>query len=198
MAVRTGGVLNFLLSDLLGSTSVALDGNGANVGELRYSAFGETRKSFGSTPTDYRYTGQRDDSYIKLLDYGSRYYDPELGRVISPDTILPLATQGTQAYDRYAYVSNKPVRYTDPTGHCSMCIRAAVGAGVGFLVSYGSQAIQNYKSGMDLSSAMNINNMDKGKILVATVGGAYAGIGAGINGPIGVYVNLTPFLPWHW
>ena len=29
-------------------------------------------------------------------------------------------------------------------------------------------------------------------------GGAYAGIGAGINGPTGVYINLTPFLPWRW
>lgn len=28
-------------------------------------------------------------------------------------------------------------------------------------------------------------------------GGAYAGIGAGINGPTVIYVNLTPFLPWR-
>jgi len=29
-------------------------------------------------------------------------------------------------------------------------------------------------------------------------GGAYAGIGAGIKGPTGIYVKLTPFLPWRW
>lgn len=29
-------------------------------------------------------------------------------------------------------------------------------------------------------------------------GGAYAGIGAGLNGPTGIYANLTPLLPWHW
>jgi len=27
------------------------------------------------------------------------------------------STQGTQAWDRYAYVNNNPVRYNDPTGH---------------------------------------------------------------------------------
>jgi hypothetical protein len=28
-----------------------------------------------------------------------------------------LQTQGTQAWDRYAYVNNNPLRYTDPSGH---------------------------------------------------------------------------------
>ena len=36
---------------------------------------------------------------------------------MSPDTIVPTSTQGTQAWDRYAFVNNNPVRYTDPTGH---------------------------------------------------------------------------------
>jgi len=29
-------------------------------------------------------------------------------------------------------------------------------------------------------------------------GGGYAGIGGGINGPTGIYTDLTTFLPWHW
>jgi RHS repeat-associated protein len=57
------------------------------------------------------------DSYINLLWYGSRHYDPELGRFTSPDSIVPLASQGVQAYDRYGYVNNNPIRYNDPTGH---------------------------------------------------------------------------------
>jgi hypothetical protein len=43
--------------------------------------------------------------------------DPSLGRFTSPDTIVPTGTQGTQAWDRYAFVNNNPVRYNDPTGH---------------------------------------------------------------------------------
>jgi hypothetical protein len=39
-----------------------------------------------------------------------------LGRFISPDTIIPQATN-SQAYNRYSYVINNPLSLTDPTGH---------------------------------------------------------------------------------
>jgi murein DD-endopeptidase MepM/ murein hydrolase activator NlpD len=43
-----------------------------------------------------------------------------LGRFTQPDTIVPIS-QGTQAWDRFAYVNNNPLRYTDPTGHGAYC-----------------------------------------------------------------------------
>ena len=46
--------------------------------------------------------------------YQSRFYDSQLGRFTSADTIVPAGVQG---YDRYAYVNNSPVNFTDPTGH---------------------------------------------------------------------------------
>ncbi len=42
--------------------------------------------------------------------YVARYYDPDLGRFTQPDTLL-------DGLNRYAYVQNNPVKYTDPTGH---------------------------------------------------------------------------------
>jgi RHS repeat-associated protein len=117
IAMRTGGTLFFTLGDHLGSTSLATFANGTVVSELRYKAWGEVRYASGNTPTKYTFTGQYSDSYINLLWYGSPHYDPELGRFISPDTIVPTSTQGVQAYDRYAYVSNNPIRYIDPSGH---------------------------------------------------------------------------------
>jgi hypothetical protein len=48
-------------------------------------------------------------------------YDPQLGRFAQADSIIPLQTQGTQAWDRYAYVNNNPLRYTDPSGHDVGC-----------------------------------------------------------------------------
>jgi len=41
---------------------------------------------------------------------------PEIGRFISPDTIVP-EPGNPQSYNRYAYVRNNPMNFTDPTGH---------------------------------------------------------------------------------
>jgi RHS repeat-associated protein len=110
----------YFMSDQLGSTSLATSSTGALIAETRYKAWGEVRYTTANTtlPTPYTYTGQRSDSYINLLWYGSRHYDPELGRFIQPDTIVP---SGVQGLDRYAYVGNNPVNFTDPTGHDPSC-----------------------------------------------------------------------------
>jgi RHS repeat-associated protein len=68
-------------------------------------------------PTDYGFTGHRLDSATGLIYMNSRYYDPQLGRFISPDTIIP-ERYDSAAFDRYAYARNNPVLYVDPSGHC--------------------------------------------------------------------------------
>ena len=49
-----------------------------------------------------------------LMFYNARWYDPTLGRFAQADSIVP---GGVQGLDRYAYVNNSPVRFTDPSGH---------------------------------------------------------------------------------
>ncbi len=48
--------------------------------------------------------------------YYSRSY---IAHFAQADTIAP---GGVQGLDRYAYVNNNPVRYTDPSGHCILCV----------------------------------------------------------------------------
>jgi RHS repeat-associated protein len=118
LAVRTGGTLSFLLSDHLGSSSVTTDANGAKTASALYKAFGETRYTLGNLNTDYHFTGQREESTLGgIYWFQSRWMDPSLGRFMSPDSIVPTSTQGTQGFDRYAYVNNSPLKYTDPSGH---------------------------------------------------------------------------------
>jgi len=116
--MRENGTLSYLLADHLGSTSITANSSGAKVAELRYNAWGDTRYSWGTTPTTYRYTGQRRDSYINMYYMGARWYDQQLGRWISPDTIIP-QLGNPQSLSRYSYALNDPVRYNDPTGHAA-------------------------------------------------------------------------------
>jgi hypothetical protein len=44
-----------------------------------------------------------------------RVYDPVLGRFLSPDPVVQ-APHDAQSWNRYSYVRNNPLRYTDPTG----------------------------------------------------------------------------------
>jgi RHS repeat-associated protein len=119
--------LEYMIGDHLGSTSITTDNAGVKVSEMRYKAFGETRYTWTNAPsntsptyelTKYQFTGQYSyTAEFGLHFYGARFYDSATGRFVSADSILP-QSQGTQAYDRYAYVNNNPLRYTDPTGHC--------------------------------------------------------------------------------
>jgi RHS repeat-associated protein len=58
-------------------------------GELRYRPFGVTRFASGTTPTSYRFTGQREEAALGLYFYNARWYDPALGHFLSPDTLVP-------------------------------------------------------------------------------------------------------------
>jgi RHS repeat-associated protein len=127
--MRKDGELTYLHGDHLGSTSLATHGSGARAGQevpgsrATYYPYGELRTgSAEDLPTDYGFTGQRNDSYIKLLDYVARRYDPQIGRFISPDTIVP-DPANPQSLNRYTYVVNNPVKYVDPSGH-AYCVDA--------------------------------------------------------------------------
>ena len=53
------------------------------------------------------------------LDYmHARYYDPNKGRFLSVDPVLPIsqAMHSLQRWNRYAYVSNNPLKNVDPDG----------------------------------------------------------------------------------
>ncbi len=48
--------------------------------------------------------------------YNARFYDPKIGRFIQADSIVPNAGN-PQDLNRYSYVDNNPIRFTDPSGH---------------------------------------------------------------------------------
>ncbi len=124
IGMRTGSTVNYILGDHLtlagccaSSTSVTTSSTGVYQSETLYKPWGEMRYNSGSLPTKYTYTGQYSNvADFGLMNYNARWYDPALGRFAQADTLIPQPSD-PQAWDRYAYVENNPLRYTDPSGH---------------------------------------------------------------------------------
>jgi RHS repeat-associated protein len=89
---------------------------GSPAGVTRYLPYGAIRWESGLWSTDRRFTGQRWEASLGLYDYRARFYDPALGRFLQPDPLVP-EPGNPQALNRYAYVNNNPLKYTDPGGH---------------------------------------------------------------------------------
>lgn len=118
IATKSSNDTVYFHGDHIGSSSVITNSSGVMVQEVKYAAFGEERYSWGSA-TNYKFTGQEDDPEIGMYYYGARYYDPALGKFISPDSIVQ-APFDPQTLNRYSYVRNNPLVYIDPTGHISI------------------------------------------------------------------------------
>ena len=55
---------------------------------------------------------------VGLIYMNARYYVPNTNRMASPDSIVP-DPANPQSFNRYSYVNNRPLNFTDPTGHCA-------------------------------------------------------------------------------
>ena len=72
-----------------GSTSKVANFDGLSVHSRQlYKPWGQSRYAAGTLPTTYKFTGQREESYINLYWYNSRFYDPALGRFVQADSIV--------------------------------------------------------------------------------------------------------------
>lgn len=104
----------WVLRDHNGSVLGELDSTAGAVGSRSYHPFGEELAVTGAKPDARGFTGQRADEH-GLIYLHARYYDPAIGRFISPDSMVP----GTSnvALNRYAYAFNDPVNKTDINGN---------------------------------------------------------------------------------
>jgi RHS repeat-associated protein len=118
----------YLLTDHLGSSDATLDSSGNVVARQSFAAFGARRGGdwrSGSTPdwagiantSRHGYTGHEHLDNLGLIHMGGRVYDPLAGRFMSVDPMV--ADLGdSQTLNPYAYVGNRPLVSTDPSGLC--------------------------------------------------------------------------------
>jgi len=125
-SVRLDGRTQFYHPNHLGSASVITDQNGERKQQVEYYPFGSYRAvdlQYGTYDYDplfpnvnYTFTDQEDDDELGLYSYGARLYDPVIGKFVSPDTVVQ-APDDPQTLNRYSYVRNNPITYTDPSGN---------------------------------------------------------------------------------
>ncbi len=131
VVVPLGGVAQtyYTHGDHLGSASIVTNEAGAHVQSMAYEPFGRLCSVSGASPLRHRYTGQEDDPEIDLYFYNARYYDPALGRFISADEFVQ-SINNPQSLNRYTYVQNNPLVFSDPSGHFAF-VPIIVGAVIG-------------------------------------------------------------------
>ena len=125
-AYASNNGISYMLGDQLGSTSVIVGQNGTAQATNYYYPFGGNRGGAAfSTLTTKRFTGQYHESGLPggegLSYYGARWYDAQLGRFASADTIVPDPSD-PQSLNRFSHVRNHPLVLGDPSGHCPTCM----------------------------------------------------------------------------
>jgi RHS repeat-associated protein len=120
---------DFIISDQLGSTRVAVDfswnGPGTNPSPeyINYFPFGGYLGTPASDTIDEKFTGKVRDTETGNDYFGARNFTSNVGRFLSPDWSasprpVPYANQGDpQSLNLYEYVRNNPVSGIDPDGH---------------------------------------------------------------------------------
>ncbi|GIG55601.1 RHS repeat-associated core domain-containing protein [Demequina activiva] len=129
------GVLT-LMGDEQGSLQLALASDGT-VTRNACIPYGVTRGVDG-IDTEHCWLGQVEDDATGLTYLNACYFDPALGRFLSPDTLMSHGDPRT--LDPYRYADNNPISYTDPTGLEPAC--ASGGALDQDACFYGTQGVE--------------------------------------------------------
>ena len=134
---KTSSNLIYLYSNNLNSIDTITNDKGEVVQRYNYTPYG-TKTSYDknnniiTSSINRSYTGHEniDDN---LVNMNARIYDASIGRFLNADTIIPNA-YSSQDFNRYTYVLNNPLKYTDPSGH--------IGCGVTRIDRVGSDWIE--------------------------------------------------------
>jgi RHS repeat-associated protein len=174
---KTGtNVFVYYHPDHLHSTAIETDVSGIRKQHYEYMAFGQDRftESSSAFPVSRRYTSQVLDEDTGLYFYNARYYDPVLGRFIQPDSTIPIFSN-PQAYNRYSYVLDNPLKYVDPTGNAPLySYIPGIGPGIAqyqgnqqlnaMAIRLGEQRGTGWRSYNEMRQALNMGEATVGNI----------------------------------
>ncbi|MDI9340016.1 MAG: RHS repeat-associated core domain-containing protein [Sediminibacterium sp.] len=130
----TGTQCYYALNDHLGSPVLLTNSAQQIVEEYSFDSWGRRRHpnnwSYTSIPAATKmirgFTLHEQLDELGLINMNGRVYDPVLGRFIQPDKFIQ-APDNIQNFNRYSYVLNNPLQYTDPSGYLFSGLKGAFG-----------------------------------------------------------------------
>ncbi len=199
-------------TDHQGSLLAFSDINGNVIAEMRFSAFGERRASAGIDSPVWRgwidpnrpvwadsmlevtprgFTGHEHLDTHGLIHMNGRIYDPHVGRFLQADSYI----EDVVTLNRYTYVHNNPMRFTDPSGHFGLdeFVTTAMAVMISTATAQTINATYAYAA---LNASMTTAQATAISASVATVSGAVVGTfqtGTWKGAKIGAFTGLASF-----
>ena len=153
--ITYNGTLYYVQKNFQGDIVALVDQSGNVVAKYVYDAWGvckvydangteNTSNSFIGNINPFRYRGYYYDAETGLYYLQTRYYEPQAGRFLSPDSVDYIAPDLIGGLNLYAYCNNNPVMYSDPDG---TFVWALIGAVAGAIASVIGRFIGDKLSG---------------------------------------------------
>ena len=183
-----------LQSDIIG----ILDNSGNQVVSYTYDSWGKLLSIEGSAKdtigvqNPFRYRGYYYDTETGFYYLNSRYYDPAVGRWLSPEPNVYTNGfdngAGLTGYNVYSYCANNPISFSDSKGEfifTAIIVGAIAGALIGGVVG-GIAAYKSAKSSGSKGSDLfwkTAKGIGKGMV----IGGVAGGLGGAAGGVVATY-----------
>lgn len=108
--IDSDGTSRWYHLDQLGSVRAVTNSSGSVIGQFSYDAYGNAANTTGNVDPLLDYAGQYRDNETGFQYLRARYYDPQTAQFISQDPLVDVTGEP------YAYASNNPTNFIDPTG----------------------------------------------------------------------------------
>jgi RHS repeat-associated protein len=192
--VQGSGTMYYVHKNYQGSITHLTNAQGQLVEEYSFGPWGRRRDpvtgdfnftSSGGRILDRGFTGHEHlPDVFNVINMNGRIYDPLVGMMMSPDNFVQDNTRAVN-YNRYAYVFNNPLKYTDPDGEwVHLVVGAVVGGGINLATNWDN--IDGFWEG---AAAFGVGAGSG--LAAAATGGASLGVQLGVAMGSGAAVSAT-------